>query len=532
MSYEDILEEHNITTTKTTIDTIKGLSEREIELLEFRLKEFATSAKNETAILIQGHSLLFNKPEKEIALVTYLAESFNQFTDYLQIAKEFIKIHPLYYDAGKNWWIWDFKRKCYVFTDETDILIAIDNNIKNPSAKANIKSELLEALRRAGRKNKPKDFKPTWVQFKEKIVDFKTGLEFEATPEYFSTNPINWELGEEEDTPTLDRLFEEWVGKDNVLTMYQIIAYCILQDYPVHRIFCFFGEGLNGKSCFLRILKNFIGEQNCTATELELLLNSRFEITRLHKKLACLMTETNFEEMAKTAIIKKLTGQDLIGYEYKNKNPFDDVNYAKILISTNNLPPTTDKTIGFYRRWLIIDFPNRFKEGQDIVGIIPDVEYKNLAKKSIRILKDLIGLGKFHNEGEIEERMKRYEDRSNPFDKFYRENVEESHEDFIGKTEFKRRLEEFCKENRFRTISEISINKRMKDLGIFDGMKDYFQSGERHNFRVWLSIKWKSVTAVTAVTTYPTQSLVCVGKSEPLLHPLQSLQETIETEKV
>jgi len=434
----------------------------------------------------------------------YLVDSFGAWTNYLTTAKEFIKKHPLYYDSGKNWWIWDFNKLCYILTDETDILNAIDNKTKNPSVNSKVKNEILEALRRIGRKNKPKDFKKSWVQFNKKVIDVMTGEELTASPEYFSTNPVSWEIGEEEDTPTLDRLFEEWVGKDNVLSLYQILAYCLIQDYPIHNIFCFFGEGLNGKSCFLRILKNFIGEQNCCSTELELLLGSRFEMTRLHKKLACLMTETNFEEMGKTAIIKKLTGQDLIGFEYKNKGLFEDTNYAKILISTNNLPPTTDKTIGFYRRWIIIDFPNRFKEGHDIVHDIPEVEYKNLAKKSVRILKELLGLGKLHNSGEIEERMKRYEDRSNPFDKFYKDNISEDYEGFIGKTEFKRRLEEWCKENKFRAMSESSINKRMKEMNIFDSYKDYISNGERKQFKVWMGIKWKVVTDVINVMTYPT----------------------------
>jgi len=37
-----------------------------------------------------------------------------------------------------------------------------------------------------------------------------------------------------------------------------------------------------------------------------------------------MMGETNFNEMSKTSIIKKLTGGDLIGFEYKNKNPFNE----------------------------------------------------------------------------------------------------------------------------------------------------------------------------------------------------------------
>jgi phage/plasmid-associated DNA primase len=102
---------------------------------------------------------------------------------------------------------------------------------------------------------------------------------------------------------------------------------------------------MNGKSKFLELLRKFIGGENCCTTELDTLLVSRFEITRLHKKLVCMMGETNFNEMSKTSILKKLTGGDTVGFEYKNKNPFEDKNYAKILISTNNLPSTTENEI-------------------------------------------------------------------------------------------------------------------------------------------------------------------------------------------
>ena len=93
------------------------------------------------------------------------------------------------------------------------------------------------------------------------------------------------------------------------------------------------------------------------------------------------MGETNFNEMSRTSKLKKLTGGDLIGFEYKNKNPFEAKNYAKILIATNSLPTTSDKTLGFYRRWMIIDFPNQFSEKKDILKDIPEEEYESLALK-------------------------------------------------------------------------------------------------------------------------------------------------------
>jgi putative DNA primase/helicase len=328
-------------------------------------------------------------------------------------------------------------------------------------------------------------------------MDVSTGEMKDISENYFVTNPIPWKLGENGETPVMDRIFEEWVGKEYVDTLYEIIAYCLMIDYPIHRIFCFIGAGLNGKSCFLNLLRKFIGHENCTSTELDVLLSSRFEVTRLHKKLVCQMGETNFNEMSKTSMLKKLSGNDLIGFEYKNKDPFEGKNYAKILISTNNLPTTTDKTVGFYRRWMIIDFPNQFSEKKDILEDIPEEEYENLAFKSVFILKNLLNKREFHNEGDIEQRMKRYEDHSDPLEKFLKEftdlNDPEAH---IFKWEFEKVLNEWLKENRFRSMSDKTISKKMRDKGVEDGRvtAEWHENDSqiKRQVRAWLGIKWKN----------------------------------------
>ena len=805
-----------------------------------------------------------------------IAKAIQVFVDKRDLAKQFLKIQPFYYDKNKLWWMWDTKQYKWVLTDETDILngIALSSSANTINSKE--KTEILEALKQEARLHKPKDIKPTWIQFKDSIVDVQTGEEFKASPEYFVTNPIPWNLNKDRfvDTPIMDKIFEEWVGEKYVKTLYEIIAYSLLPNYPIHRLFCFIGEGLNGKcqkgsdkvlmsngkwkeikdikkgdevispqkdgsykfskvinvhkrfeeevyevrekkrqkrvlytcagnhiipiirtwtkrttkddstprimkrklfeydahhisklknnksqicsfsttaigynkkdaeinpyclgawlgdghfsirkvkkkgkdkrrwklnngkyvlgrnlgitsmdkevinefflnykkdmnsithkkknlastyhmningkfakqlirlkldgkgsgekfipkecllssikyrkellaglidtdgfvqkkigavyyttkskqlaedvknlvfslggycnirnvekksqsgfkgnyfelsiqfqnydiplrvkrkkerllnrkfsprniaiecvktnpqnvygieiegssnwyitnnwmvthnSKFLQLLTNFIGRENVTSTELDTLLTSRFEITRLHKKLVCIMGETNFSEINKTSILKKLTGQDVIGFEYKNKNPFDDYNYAKILIATNNLPATTDKTIGFYRRWLIIDFPNRFSEEKDILEDIPDEEYEILAVKSTILLKDLLKKKKFYNEGTIEEREKKYEEKSNPFDKFLKEFTDDSDPDaHIFKWEFKKVLDEWLKENRFRGMSERTIYNNMKEKNIIDDRVyvDFWEDNQfkKKQVRAWIGIKWR-----------------------------------------
>lgn len=408
----------------------------------------------------------------------------------------FIKNNPLFYDLSGIFWLWNKELKCWEIKDEVCVLNKIEKSMSIEIIQSKARTEIINSLKQVGRLNIPKPIKPTWIQFKDTLVDVVTGEEFEATPEYFVTNPISYNLHKNrfEATPTMDRIFEEWVGKDNMKKLYQIIAYCLLSDYPLHRIFCFVGSGMNGKSKFLELLRKFIGNNNCCSTELDTLITSRFEVTRLHKKLVCQMGETNFEELNKTSTLKKLSGGDLIGFEYKGKTPFEDKNYAKIIISTNNLPTTTDKTIGFYRRWMIIDFPNQFSEKKDILADIPEEEYESLALKCISILNELLKNRAFDNEGSIEERMERYEARSNFLEKFINSYTEQDINGFITGADFFKKFSEWCKENRHRAMSETTLGMAMKKIGLQQEKKyfDWLYDGKGGQARCWIGLKWKN----------------------------------------
>ena len=409
--------------------------------------------------------------------------------------KFYLAEQPIFYDKNDLWWIWNLEEKKWELSNEVDILNHIQEITGQDIIAPKNRTLIINSLKQECRKSKPKDIKPTWLQFKDKIYDVLTGKSFEATPDYFTLNPIPWKTHNDnyEETPVMGKIFEEWVGKDHVKTLYEIIAYCLIPSYPIHRLFCFIGGGMNGKSCFLNLIQKFLGQDNVCTTELDTLIQSRFEITRLHKKLACMMGETNFDEMNKTSWIKKLTGGDLVGFEYKNKPHFHDYNYAKILIATNNLPTTTDKTLGFYRRWTILDFPNRFSEKKDILAEIPDEEYESLALKCVGILSGLLKIRKFHNEGSIEDRMAKYEAKSDFLQKFLDEFVIDEINSYITKADFYKKFAEWCIQERHRKMAENTLGRKMKDKGIETEKKymDWLFDGKGGQMRVWSGIKWK-----------------------------------------
>ena len=335
------------------------------------------------------------------------------------------------------------------------------------------------------------------MQFDKEIVDIETGERFTANSKYFVTNPIPFKLGKYPDTPCIDKIFRSWVKEEDLIKLYEFIAFCLIPDYFIERIICLHGNGSNGKSVYRKIVRKFIGEHNCCSTSFKRISSSRFEATKLHRKSLCEFGETNFQKLDDTELIKKLvSGKDLIAGEHKGKGQFDFLNYAKIVISTNSLPPTDDKTDGFYRKWLIIDFPNQFPDNTDIMRLIPEEEYSNLGLKCIEIAYELLNNRKFSNEGDIGTRREKYEHRSNPLEKFYQNFIDDSDPNTdITKWEMEKRVNEWLDENKLRRASEVTIRKFLLEKNVNEGKiyKDWYESNTavRKQVRCWLGIKWK-----------------------------------------
>lgn len=389
--------------------------------------------------------------------------------NYKENVERIFESQPFFYDENCNYWLWDELNYSWRIVDELDMTLMIEQSLSIYGSLVNshIRSSYHEAIKEVGRTKKPKELDKDSIQFKDTIFNVKTKTTMKATPEYFCVNPINWKLGLNEDTPVMDKLFKEWVGEENTKILYEILAYCCLPNYPIHKMFCFIGSGCNGKSQFLNVINKFVGKNNISSTELDTLLDSRFESVKLYKKLVCVMGETNFGVLSKTSLLKRLSGQDLIGFEFKGKKPFDDYNYAKILISTNSLPVSNDESDGFFRRWLIIDFPNRFAEGKEVYLDIPDIEFENLTLKITNLLPKVIETGHFTNEGDIEQRKKKYIMASNPLPFFISHCCNLSESSYIKTNVFYNAFKSFLRHFKRRVPKRKEFYELLAGEGLF-----------------------------------------------------------------
>ncbi len=421
--------------------------------------------------------------------------------------QEFYRLQPFFYSKAGMFVIWNNELKKYEISDDVDMLNGI-SRIGADTISSKTKTEIITALKQYGRRRIPIDAPVTWVQFKDKIYDYKTEETFDASPKYFITNPIPFNMGESEDTPTIDKLLIEWVGEEYHKTAEEIIAYSASSDQFMQRLIALVGGGSNGKGTYLKLLIKFLGEDNTTSSELKELSSNQFETAVIYKKLLCIMGEVSYDDLQNTNQLKKLAGEDPIRYCFKGKTPFTEKSSTTLINATNSLPKTPDKTTGFYRKWLIVDFPNQFTEiKHGIIENIPKIEFENLAKKVFRILGELYKKQKFTNEGNFEERMRRYEERSNPVVRFVESNCEEVVGNYIELRLFSNNFNEYAKNNHLRILSVRQISKILRDEGFEMGKRAYNINGDNKTSRqVILNLEMKN-TRNTENTETSSQSI-------------------------
>ena len=213
----------------------------------------------------------------------------------------------------------------------------------------------------------------------------------------------------EKQTPTYYKLFKEWVNEDKQVTLlYEIIGYCFYKAYPIHRAFMLVGDGSNGKSTYLSLLRNILGKENVVSITLQALAEQRFAPILLFRKLANIYADLPKSPLRYTGTFKILTGEDQITADRKFKEPISFTNYAKLIFSANELPKVTDQTLAFWRRWIVVDFPNKFPDNPEFKkNVLTLPEKPKLITVSLYALRNVMIRGDFTVKAEFKDKWLR-----------------------------------------------------------------------------------------------------------------------------
>lgn len=272
------------------------------------------------------------------------------------------------------------------------------------------------------------------------------------------------------DCPAIDKFLHEILdSEEDVQAIYEFIGYCLYRDYPIHKSFMFVGEGSNGKSTLLELIKRFLGSQNVSNISLQDLSN-RFAIAELRGKLANFYSDLKDEAITNTGNFKMLTGNDSFSAEKKFvQRRMSFKNYAKFAFSCNKIPENRhDDTLAFWRRWEIFQFTKVFDDEHGncdrniLEKLTTQEELNGLLVKAVEGLKRLLTNGKFSNEKGSEFNRKLWI-RSDSVKAFLEECVETDLQAYEPKNKVYDTYHEFCLNNGISPLDSLRFGHKLKD---------------------------------------------------------------------
>jgi len=266
--------------------------------------------------------------------------------------------------------------------------------------------------------------------------------------------------------PNFEIFVNEIMHKDDVVLMQELFGYCLRRTYELAVAVMLLGEGENGKSTLLNVLRAMLGNENVATPSLQDLLNDRFAKSSLHGKLANIHADIPDSKLTDTGSFKMLTGQDLVYAQEKHRDPFTFQNYAKLWYSANQLPWTRDKTRAFWRRWIVIRFPNSFDNDTANPNLLQElrVELPGILNWAIAGLQRLRQNGYFtitKSRKEIEREWVRMTDSLRAFVETF---VVKSKDEYIQKDVFYYAYTAFCDDNDIAAASKNTVGRRLPTI--------------------------------------------------------------------
>jgi len=302
------------------------------------------------------------------------------------------------------------------------------------------------------------------------IYNFKTNETIEYDPEkiFLVKHPINYNpeqlLGE---NPIDNFLKEITISQEDTLLIKELIGYCYYRGMPFQYLFLLYGSGGNGKSVLLDIIRRMIGEENISGQSLQNLTGNRFASACLYNKNANVFGDLPKTALRDVGLLKELTGGDLVTAEQKFKNGFQFYNHAKIIASCNEVPETPDDSDGWYRRIVIINFPNYFGDNPNrnlSEQLCLEENMSDFFLTCINAFKNALEDNQLIRKETIEEQRTKYMHYSNSAMAFINDCLELDSETQLETIFIYNKYMDYCKERKIVALNEEWFFKKLYKL--------------------------------------------------------------------
>lgn len=191
------------------------------------------------------------------------------------------------------------------------------------------------------------------------------------TPHYFGVTKLPFDYDPEAQCPEwIEFLDEVLQGKtDYLFLLQQWTGYLIRPDLKEQKFLLCVGEGANGKGVYFGVTEALVGEENCSHVSLSQFHHPFAAYATLGKTVNLTNESSSLIEDEAENTLKTLVAGDRTEFARKFKESVPAKPTAKMMIATNALPRFRDKTMGIWRRILLVPFDKVIAEDAQITDL-------------------------------------------------------------------------------------------------------------------------------------------------------------------
>lgn len=307
---------------------------------------------------------------------------------------------------------------------------------------------------------------------KNETLDLKI-LEFKShKPEDMLTKIAGVSYETEADCPKwlafLDKIFEE--KKDLIDYLQTSLGYSLTGDIGEQCLYILYGIGFNGKSTFLNVIQEILGDYAIN-TPFDTFLSRKGEhipndIARMRGARFVTAVEAGEGKKFNEEVLKRLTGRDKVTARFLRQEFFDFHPTCKLWFATNHKPMIREFSPAFWGRIRLIPFRLIIPEEERI----PHYEKTLLEEKEGIFNWILEGYKRWKEEGlkvpeDIKEATAQYKDQMDIMAEFIEECCIENRLAQATTKKLYGAYKDWCEENKEKEINKRAFGRRLEERG-------------------------------------------------------------------
>lgn len=375
--------------------------------------------------------------------------------------------------------------------------------------KNNVVAEVLKKIQRKTTTNqeefdKVPEYKRCLMNY---VIDINNINDIKILPhskEYNFKTKLPIYFNEKADCPRIKKFIEDTFYPEDIQQVYEWFGHHLPKKYLFKKAVIAHGPKHTGKTVFINLLSEFIGNNNKIGLSLQKISSGKsFDLHFLKDKIANIHDDLSSKDLSDGGGFKMAVGDGYITGEEKFGDHHTFKNSAKHTFTCNTIPPVKDiDDDAYYDRWLLWRLDNVVSKKDRNRNLISDIttkeELSGLLNLAIKSYVKLIERNYFYKEKGCDEIKELMVKSGNSYSKFATNMLVEDIGSKITKEEMHNQYCHYC------TSQTPKISPQTKDnLGKqLPRFAPYLISSSNGKERYWLNVKINPCVNMTAMTPF------------------------------